>query len=224
MPPRRPPRQKPRLLGVPRWLLTAIPVAALLVGAAFSVTALSPSEASKSGSLDTFDATSFASKAFAPVIVPYVKSHAVSLDTLVTELVANKTATETKYGHDSGKGSQFAFPVTTTATAGDVSNGLLALTVAGLPTGYTAYLQVGPAITGSALRDVTGKYPFGAFANQIDYLNASLALNAEAKTQVLASLQPEAIKGKSLIIYGAFLESINPGLVSIVPTSVEVQP
>lgn len=216
-------RRGKRLFGLPKPVVVGIPILAFVVAAVFSVTPLTAGAGGGSGPA-AFDAASYAKGAYSKTVLPYITANAVDLSTLLADLSTDAAAAEKKYGHDAGAGSQFSFPITTTAVAGKVENGLLPLTLATPPAKFTVFMQIGPAINGTALRDVTGKIAFGQFQNQIDYQDAALALNAEAKSLVLDKLDPTTLDGKKLTIVGAFQASVNPGFVAIVPTKVTVAP
>ena len=53
-------------------------------------------------------------------------------------------------------------------------------------------MQVGPAVNGTALRDVTGLVNFNDFVNQVEYSDAAIALNDKMKAAVLADLDRRA--------------------------------
>ena len=210
-----------RLFGLPRWLIAVVPIVAVLVGAAFSVTPVSKAQTASQST--EFVASTWAAKEYPKTVEPYVTAKAVDLATLLSALSSDAKAAEKQYGHNAGSGSGYAFPVKLTGTAGDDSNGLVPLKVPGVPGKWLVSLQVGPAINGSALRDVSGKIAFGSFANQIDYQNAALALNDQVKKKVLSKVDPSSLKGKTVEVVGAFAEGANPDFVGIVPTSVTVR-
>ena len=210
-----------RLFGLPRWLVVAVPIAAVVVGAAFSVTPVSKADVAAQNT--AFHAAPWAAKQYPKTVLPYVEKNAVDLTTLLTALSADQKKAEQQYGHNAGTGSGYSFPVQFTATAGADSGGLVPLTVTGAPEDWTVSLQVGPAINGSALRDVSGKISFGSFENQIDYQNAALALNDQVKSTVLADLDPATLDGKTIDVVGTFAEGANPVFVGVVPTSVTVR-
>ena len=95
------------------------------------------------------------------------------------------------------------------------------LSVEGVPEGTTVVLQVGPALNGTALRDVSGTVSFNEFTNQLQYQQVATEFNELVKSQVLEGLDVAALEGKRIEVTGAFLR-VNPALVSGVPISVEV--
>lgn len=210
-----------RLFGLPKWVIAVVPIVAVVVGAAFSVTPVSKAQTASQST--EFRPAAWAAKEYPKTVEPYVTSKAVDLATLLTGLSSDAKATEAQYGHNAGSGSGYAFPVELTGVAGADSNGLVPLKVEGVPGKWLVSLQVGPAINGSALRDVSGKIAFGSFENQIDYQNAALALNDQVKSKVLDGFDPSTLKGRTVEVVGAFAEGANPDFVGIVPISVTVR-
>jgi len=83
-------------------------------------------------------------------------------------------------------------------------------------------LQTGPAITGTDLRDASGKIQFGDFTNQIEYQNAGAAINRAMKVAVLEKLDRDALPGKTVQVVGVF-RLLSPTNWLITPVRVEVQ-
>ena len=83
-------------------------------------------------------------------------------------------------------------------------------------------MQTGPAITGTDLRDATGKIAFGQFSNQIDYQNAGSALNKEMKLQVLSKIGTSNLTGKTISVVGVF-ELTDPNDWVVTPVKLTVQ-
>ena len=84
----------------------------------------------------------------------------------------------------------------------------------------TVSVQTGPAIMGTALRDVTGETTFDMFENQIDYAQVGLSLNEPLKTGVLTDNDLASMTGQRVTVVGAFAYS-DPTHVVITPVSIE---
>jgi predicted lipoprotein len=192
----------------------------VIVVAAFNVTVVSIDDVN-AGAGDTFDPAAFAEEEFSSTIVPAIEEEAIDLPTLLADLAAG--ADEADFGNTSGASSAYAFPVTFTAVAGELAGPVLGLTVDGVPAETTVQLQVGPALNGTAMRDVTGEISFNSFVNQLEYQNVATELNNQVREQVLSTVDPASLPGKTLEITGAFLR-VNPALVSVVPVKIEVMP
>ena len=200
------------------WMVGLLALVILAVAAAFSTKVVSTQEA-QADTAGTFDPKTYAQKHFAPDIVPYIKEKAQDLAPLLQQLSGG--ADQAKFGNTSGASSAYAFPVTLTAVAGTPTPPTLPLTVDGVPPGTTVVLQVGPAINGTAIRDVSGTVSFNSFKNQLEYQQVATELNELVKSKVLKGVDVASLAGKKITVTGAFLR-VNPALVSIVPTSIEV--
>ena len=199
------------------WMVIAAVTAIVLVAAGFSTKVVSIADAD-AASAGGFDPATFASEHFAE-ISDTITEDAIELPELLTELASG--ADEADFGNTSGASSAFAFPVTFEAVAGTLTEPVLPVTVAGVDPAITVQVQVGPAINGTALRDVTGTISFNQFTNQLEYQQVGTELNNLARDEVLAAFDAAAAEGKTIRVTGTFLR-VNPALVSVVPVSIEV--
>ncbi|MWV58925.1 DUF2291 family protein [Rathayibacter sp. VKM Ac-2754] len=200
------------------WMVIAALALVVLVGAAFNVKVVSTSDADAAETQGQLDPAAYAADRFDD-IVAQVEEEAVPLPELLTQLAGG--ADEADFGNTSGASSAYAFPVTFTAVAGAATPPILPVTVEGVPAETTVQVQVGPALNGTALRDVTGEISFNEFTNQLEYQNVSTQLNDLVRSDVLADFDAAAAAGQTIEVTGAFLR-VNPNLVSIVPVSIEV--
>jgi len=161
---------------------------------------------------------SWAAKTF-PEVKQSVESRAVAATTLADALLANQQAAAAKYG----VGSPLpVIPVTLQGVVQPGQMGIFPLQVAGVPSNIKIRLQTGPAISGTDLRDASGRIQFGDFTNQIEYQNAGAALNRAMKNAVLNDLNRDALPGKTVQVTGVF-RLLNAGNWLITPVSLEVK-
>jgi predicted lipoprotein len=200
------------------WTVLTALAAAVLVAAAFNVKVVSASDADTAAAEGQLDPAAYAAERFDD-IAAQVEDEAVPLAELLTQLEAG--GDEAEFGNTSGASSAYAFPVTFTAIAGAATPPILPVTVEGVAAETTVQVQVGPALNGTALRDVTGEISFNEFTNQLEYQNVSTQLNDLVRTDVLEGFDAAAAQGKTIEVTGAFLR-VNPALVSVVPVSIEV--
>ena len=198
----------------------SLPLARRVTPAGFilGASAGSTEEATAAASAGRFDPVSYADEHFESEIVPQIEADAVDLATLLTDLAAG--AEEAELGHAPGSGSAYSFPVAFTGIAGAVNGSTLPITVDGVPADVSVQLQVGPAINGTALRDVTGTVSFNDFTNQLDFQQVATEFNNRVREGVLAEAGSIA-EGQTVTVTGAFTR-INPALVSVVPVAIEV--
>lgn len=199
------------------WMIAVLAALTVVVLAALSTKVVSTDEADAAAG-EGFDPATYAAEHF-DEISAQVDTDAVPLSDLLDALAAG--ADEADYGNTSGASSAFAFPVTFDAVAGALTAPVLPLSVEGVDPAVAVQLQVGPALNGTALRDVTGTISFNEFTNQLEYQEVATQLNDLVRERVLVDFDAAAAEGKTIRITGAFLR-VNPALVSVVPLSVEV--
>ncbi|SNY57051.1 DUF2291 domain-containing protein [Pantoea sp. GL120224-02] len=165
-----------------------------------------------------FSPDSYGEKTF-PSIQQDVEARAVDAKTLADALKANQQEAVQKYG----VGSPLpVIPVKLEGVVQPGQMGIFPLKVAGLPEGNVIRLQTGPAITGTDLRDASGKIQFGDFTNQIEYQNAGSAINRAMKAKVLDKLDRDALPGKTVQVVGVF-RLLAPNNWMVTPVSLEVK-
>lgn len=202
------------------WAAISSGIGVLLVLAVcfFGTTFMSPKDAQAVLNAGATDPVAYAKDNYDSTIA-YVQDHATDLATLVTDLQSDEQGTSDKLGKRDGEAA-YTFAVTVTGTVETGGFGQVNLTGTGVPEGVTVSVQTGPALTGTALRDVTGETTFDMFKNQIDYAEVGLSLNEPLKSGVLASNDLTAMVGQTVTVVGAFAYS-DPTHVVITPISIE---
>lgn len=198
-----------------------IVAAIVLVGAMVWDTKVVKIGAAGGGVPGAFSPIQFGQSEF-PKVQAAVGSKAVDAATLAAALARDPAAAAKRYGVQAPGGDAFAYPVKLTGTAGKSDLGVYDLQVPGLPDGFKVQVQTGPAINGTALRDVPGTIGFNQFTNQIEFQNAGSAINKEMKKQVLSKLDTANLTGKTLTIVGAF-ETSDPKTWLVTPVKLSVQ-
>ncbi|WP_326635473.1 DUF2291 domain-containing protein [Streptosporangium sp. NBC_01755] len=207
--------QLPRRRIPVRWVAVAL-AAVLLAAIGFSTHYRSVESVAASG--NRFDPAAFGARAYQSEVVPAIKRKAVELPVLVKAMTADKRAADRRYGIRHGNGP-YGFAVKGTGRAGMAKSGLMPVTVPGLPPGTRVSLQVGPAVNGTALRDVAG-IGFRRFRNQAEYAAAATALNNQLWEKLLRNLYPARLNGRRISFIGAF-NFLTPSVVTITPVSIK---
>ncbi len=202
-------------------LVGLVLVVALLVAMALDTTWF-PVGKDIPGQQKAFDATAYAQEQYDATIVPAITDGAVDLAVLAPELAQDLDAAGEQYGSRDGS-SPYTFPVSFEGVAGKPEGGLLPVRVPGLPPEVRVSVQIGPAVNGTALRDVTGTVKFNDFVNQVEYADAALALNDQMRSSVLADLDRTSLAGSTVTVIGA-TAPLNPELITVTPVSLEVTP
>jgi predicted lipoprotein len=190
-------------------------VAVLVVGLlALDTTTRSDSAPRETGRA-AFDPKAYGAENF-PKVTAEVSKRAVPITELAPELEHDPDAAGERFGQRQGT-SPYNFAVTGEGEAGKAEGGLLPITVKGLDD-LQVNVQIGPAINGTALRDVVGFITFDQFVNQVDYADAATALNNEVKAKVLADAGE--LEGRQVRFTGAFT-FLAPTVVTLTPTALE---
>jgi len=203
---------------VPTWLPLTVALVIVAGAGLATTTYVSLEDATAAASEGAFDPDAYADEHFDSEVVPQIEDEAVDLATLLGDLADG--ADESDFGHAPGEGSAYSFPVTFTGVAGVQQGSILPVTVEGVPEDVTVQLQVGPAINGTALRDVTGTVSFNDFVNQLEFQNVATAFNERVRDGLLAETTLPT-EGQTVTVTGAFTR-VNPALVSVVPVALEV--
>lgn len=202
------------------WMIGLVVGLAVLIAAGFSTKFVSIEDATAAETAQQFDPVGYADERFDSEIVPQIEKDAVDLAALLDDLAGG--ADEGEFGHAPGTGSSFSFPVEFTGVAGAPNGSILPVTVPGVPGDVTVQVQIGPALNGTALRDVTGTVSFNEFTNQLEFQEVATEFNNRVRDGVLADVDPAQLEGKTVRVVGAYTR-VNPALVSVVPVVFEVQ-
>lgn len=180
---------------------------------------LSPEEANAVLNAGKTDPVAYADENYDSTIA-YVEKNATEIGPLLTDLESDEEGTSSELGKRDGEAA-YTFAVTATGTVAKGGFGQVNLEdIQGVPNGVTVSVQTGPALTGTALRDVTGETTFDQFENQIDYAQVGLSLNEPLKTGVLAQNKLADMEGQKITVIGAFAYS-DPTHVVLTPVKIE---
>ena len=205
--------------GLPWGVIVKVVGAAVIVAVClFGTTFMSPEDADAVLNAGSTDPVAYAERNYDSTIA-YVEDNALELTGLVTDLQTDEEGTSQAKGARDGEAA-YTFPVTLTGTVEKGGFGQVNVAVDGMPDGVVVSAQTGPALTGTALRDVTGETTFDMFENQIDYAQVGLSLNEPLKTGVLAENDLTSMVGKRVTIVGAFAYS-DPSHIVITPVSIK---
>jgi len=170
----------------------------------------------------TFNAVDYATEKYDSAVVPTIERNAMDIAELLATIVQDPESAGERYGHRDGEISPYAYAISGTGVAGEVSGTLLPVRIDGLPDGVEVVIQIGPAINGTALRDATGLISFDQFLNQLEYAAASTELNNHVKAKVLANVDAAGLAGEKITFVGAFAYGSNPKLIQVTPVHLKV--
>jgi predicted lipoprotein len=84
--------------------------------------------------------------------------------------------------------------------------------------------QIGPAMRGTALRDVLDFVDFNSFKNQIDFAQFGKSFNTYANATVLSKLPREQLDGRTVKLLGAYVPGSGSELPLMTPAEAEIGP
>lgn len=200
-----------------RLILTAV-VLVVLISMGLGTKIVGKEEA-KSAESSGLDPAKFAKDKFSSVIAPQIIKQATDIAVVAKAIDADPAAAAKKYGKQEGSSAP-VYSVTAKGTAGEATaDGLMQIDVKGMPADVKVYVQMGPAINGTSIRDATGTVHFQQFVNQLDYQSSATELNNQVKATVLKGVAAKSLRGKPITATGAF-QFGNPAAYIIVPVKI----
>ena len=153
---------------------------------------------------ESFDPARYVESIWSTRVVPAVENGAMECGELLQAVRTDPDATLRALGrgprgpaHLLVKGEGVVVSVDRSSRAG-----LLGLDVAPRDGSPDVWLQVGPILQGTALRDAVGFISFADFVNQVDYADVGNALNQRVLDSVLQDLDAASAKGTQLSFAG----------------------
>jgi predicted lipoprotein len=140
-------------------------------------------------------------------VLPTVRKSAVDLPTLLADLKKDRASASKRYGHYAVLDAPPAFLVKGAGRVVSVDTASLvsdAGIVFGTGTKPDAFLQLGPILTGTDVRDALPFVNFNQFINQVQYGEVAIAINAKIVATAYAKVDYARLKGKKVTFTGAF--------------------
>ena len=151
---------------------------------------------------DGFDAQQYVAGIWSSQVLPAYRDKAVSAQTLISALTANAAKACTEYGNIPAEDSACAFMVKGTGRITSVTSSLSGteLSVALSPPSEQEIvsIDVGPAFTGTAVRDALPFIKFAQYVNQVDYAEVGIELNSLVRERVIGNANFADARGRSL--------------------------
>lgn len=170
---------------------------------------------------DTFNATAYVDSIWDTTVVPTVQEKAVDLPMLLEAITANPNAAKEQYGRQAASGSAYNFIVKGNGRVLGVEAGNMLVDLAPFDGEKDAAVRLGPAFTGTEIRDSLEFIRFGDFKNVLEYADVSTQLNIRVRMTVVNIVEKETIIGKQIAFYGAFALK-DPNNLVIIPVILEV--
>ena len=192
---------------------------ALLIAMALGTNVVSNATAKRAAS-DGIDPATFAKENFSSKLVLAITEQSVDVVVVANAIETDPASAAKKYAKSQGSNAP-VYSVKVTGLAGKAtSDGLMPVVVKGMPDKVEIFVQMGPAINGTAIRDATGDIKFQQFTNQLAYQDSATELNKQVKSKVLGKVKTADLAGQSVTVVGAFQYG-NPQAYIVTPVRVE---
>jgi predicted lipoprotein len=174
-----------------------------------------------------FDAQQYVSGIWSSQVLPAYRSRAVTAQVLIMALTENAARACARYGNVPAQDSPCAFMVRGTGRITGVSSSLsgteLSVRLPPYNGSETVSVDVGPAFTGTAVRDALPFIKFAQYVNQVDYAEVGIELNAMIRDSVIGSATFTRDRGRTVTFAGA-TEGSDPKGITITPVILTVSP
>lgn len=174
-----------------------------------------------------FDAQRYVDGIWSSRVLPAYRSKAVAVQTLVSALAANAAKACTRYGNVAAQDSACAFMVKGTGRITGVRSSLsgteLSVELPPYNGSETVSVDVGPAFTGTAVRDALPFIKFSQYVNQVDYAEVGIQLNAMVRERVIGGATFSGDRGHTVTFTGA-TEGSDPKGIAVTPVILSVGP
>lgn len=170
---------------------------------------------------DEFDAAAYVDGIWESQVIPAVQGQAVDLATLLAAVDADSEAAETQYGRQVAAGSSYNFIVKGEGKVLAVDGSNMLVDLAPFDGQKDVAVRLGPAFTGTEIRDSLEFIRFNDFKNVLEYAGVSTELNTRVRTTVVNDIDKETVAGKEVAFSGAFALK-DRGNIVIVPVILEV--
>jgi predicted lipoprotein len=171
----------------------------------------------------TFDAKGFVGERWDTEIIPAIEGKAIDADKLLGMM---------KEDPEKASSGPWAFRIDETAPVNYIVTGIGKITAVNTASAAgtievqlaagNIFIQIGPVIKYTSIRDSMDFIRFQDFTNQLEYANVSKEINIVVRDKVLGDLDRTGLKGKSIRFMGCFTD--NQEQIILTPAFIELCP
>jgi len=173
----------------------------------------------------SFDAQQYVDGIWSSQVLPAFRARALTAQALISALTADPAKACTRYGNVPAQDSACAFMVKGTGRITGVASSLSGTTLTVELPPYNGSdvvsVDVGPAFTGTAVRDALPFIKFAQYTNQVDYAEVGIELNAMVRERVIGSDSFAGARGHAVTFVGA-TEGSDPQGIDVIPVILTV--
>jgi len=158
----------------------------------------------------SFDPTAYVEEKWGE-IAAYAKENAHPITEIIALYTSDKAACGEQYGHRNSDKDAWNYIVSGSGKVLNVNteskNGLLELDLEPYDGNVDAYVQVGPVVKDTAIRNSMPFISFQDFKNQLTFGDVSKAINQYSADNISSGLTLDSLQGKTVTLLGVFAES-----------------
>lgn len=214
---------------MPRSARLSVPLLLALASLAGCKILPTPTEQSKAeAAAQGFNPDKAVEDIWAPKVLPYLEAKAGSFAAVAAAAKADPKAAGQKYGNPKKQANSpwtYVAKAEGTIVASNTQSRAATIDVDVDGDGKADLrAQLGPAMRGTALRDLLDFVDFNSFTNQIDFAQFGKSFNTYANRAVLAKLPRDKLDGRHVALLGAYVPGSGTDLPLMTPAQAEIGP
>jgi predicted lipoprotein len=170
-----------------------------------------------------FDPAVYVDSIWESRVIPTIQEEAVELPVLIEAIETDPEAAKEQYGRQDATAGPYNFLTEGSGRVTVVESGNMLVDLAPYDGDPEVAVRLGPAFTGTEIRDALEFIRFGDFKNVLEYADVSNELNAHVRNLVVNDINKDAIAGQEISFYGAFALRDNSDDIVIIPVVLEVE-
>lgn len=168
-----------------------------------------------------FDAVVYVDSIWDSEVIPTVRDRAVELSVLMQALADNADAAKEQYGRQDAAAGPYYFLARGEGRVLIVEADNMLVDLLPYDGEADVSVRLGPAFTGTEIRDALAFIRFNDFKNVLEYAAVSNQLNARVRNTVVSEIDKDTIAGKEITFAGAFALRDSDAIV-VIPVMLEV--
>jgi predicted lipoprotein len=171
---------------------------------------------------ESFNAASYVNDLWDTKIVPIIVEESSDIHEVLTALYQNPAEASNKYGLQPSSGGNYVFKVKGEGKVLELNGDKLVMDLLPADGEPDISISIGPAFTGSDIRDAVGFINFNDFETIVAYQNIAKEINRSVREKVVNEINKETIVGKTVSFWGAF-SLVNMADILITPVKLQIK-
>lgn len=169
-----------------------------------------------------FDPAVYVDSIWESQVIPTIREEAIELPVLIAAIEEDLETAKETYGIQDATAGPHNFLTKGTGRVLAVEAGNMRVDLEPYDGEAEVAVRLGPAFTGTEIRDALDFIRFNDFKNVLEYAGVSNELNARVRSTVVNEIDRDTIVGEEISFFGAFALKDNTDIV-IIPVVLEVK-